>query len=179
LAVSAAAERVEEASSPAALPPRRLMSPLGYVVVAAVMVITAGMVYFMTRNFQDVATAPPLRETYEDFDLGPFTRDLAPDVSGVVRDTFMVKVVLLLNPGLRDLPAVRAQLERRKNLLRDVVQTQVLSRKTDAELRQPGILDALQGELRRRLNAELGPAGDGQDVIHRVIFPDSRLPGPR
>lgn len=155
------------------------MSPLGYVVLAAVMLVTAGMVYVVTRSFQDAVPTPPLREAYEEIDLGPFSRDLAADASGLPRDTFMVKVVVLLNPNVRDPAGIRAQVERRRNLLKDVVLTEVLVRKSDAELRHPGVLDALRSELRRRLNAELGPGGDGQEVIQKVIFPDSRLPGPR
>ena len=180
MAIPAIAERLETpAVSSAAAPPARLMSPLGYGVLATIMLITAVVVYFVTRSFQDPAPAPAAREIYEQLDLGPFTRDLQGDSSGLVRDTFMVRVVLVLNPACRDLAAVRSQLERRRDLLKDVVLTQVVHRKSEAELRHPGILETLRSGLRRRLNAEAGLTSDGQEPIQKVIFPDSRLPGPR
>lgn len=178
MAAPAAAERTDTAgAAPAAAPPRRLMSPLGYVVVVAIMGITAGVVFFVTRNFHDTGgQKPAIHEAYEEIDLGPFSRELAPDPSNLVRDQFMVKIVLLLNPNYKDLAGVKTQVDKRKNLLKHIVSTEIIHPKSEAELRNPGILDALGNELRQRLNDEFGASKDGQEVIHKVIFPESRLP---
>jgi len=176
MAASATAERTEAAgAAPAVAPPRRLMSPLGYVVVVAIMGITAGVVYIVTRNFQDTGQKSVIQEAYEEIDLGQVTRELAPDAN-LVREQFMVKIVLLLNPNNRNLAELKPQVEKRKNLLKHIVLTEIVYRKSDAELKNPEILEMLGNELRQRLNAEFGASKEGQEAIHKVIFPDSRLP---
>jgi len=177
MAAPAAAERTEAAgAAPAASPSRRLMSPLGYIVVVAIMGVTAGVVYFVTSNFHDTGHKPVIQEAYEEVELGQFSRELAPDPSNLVRDQFMIKVVLLLNPNTKDLAEVKPLVDKRKNLLKHIVSTEVILPKSEAELRNPGVLEALGNELRQRLNAEFGASKDGQEVIHKVIFPESRLP---
>lgn len=176
MAAPATAEKAETAGgAPAAAPPRRLMSPLGYAVVLAIMAVTAGVVYFVTRNFHDTGQKSVIHEAYEEIDLGQVTRELAPDAN-LVREQFMVKIVLLLNPNNKNLTELKPQVEKRKNLLKHIVLTEIIYRKSDAELRNPDVLEMLGNELRQRLNAEFDTAKDGQEAIHKVIFPDSRLP---
>jgi hypothetical protein len=177
LAAPATAERVEATSAaPVAAVPKRLMSPLGYAVVLAIMGVTSGIVYFITRNFHDGGQKSIIHEAYEEIDLGQVSRELAQDAN-LVREQFMVRIVLLLNPNYRKLEEMKPQVEKRKNLLKHIVWTEVIYPKSDAELRNPGILEALSNELRQRLNAEFDSSKDGQEVIRKVIFPDSRLPG--
>jgi flagellar basal body-associated protein FliL len=159
---------------------RPLLSPAGYAVVGAVMAVTAAVVYFATAHFRAEGSGPaPLLEAYEEIPLGPVSRELAADPSGLLREEFMVHVVLVLNPRRGNLAEVKAQVERRRNLLRDIVSTEIVHGKAEAELRRPGILEALKAEIKTRLNAELGGAGDGQDVIFKVIFPESKVPARR
>ena len=177
MAAPATAERTENAgAAPAAATPKRLMSPLGYVVVLAIMGVTAGVVYFVTRNFHDSGQKSIMHEAYEEIELGQVSRELAQDAN-LVREQFMVRIVLLLNPNYKKLEEMKPQVEKRKNLLKHIVWTEIIYPKSDAELRNPGILEALSNELRQRLNAEFDASKDGQEVIHKVIFPDSRLPG--
>lgn len=178
MAAPAAAEKTDApgGAAPAAASPRRLMSPLGYVVVLAIMAITGGVVFFVTRNFHDTAAKPVIHEAYEEIELGQFTRELAPDPSNLVREQFMVKIVLLLNPNYKNLEEMKPLVDKRKNLLKHIVSTEIIHPKTEAELRNSGVLEALANELRQRLNAEFGASKDGQEVIHKVIFPESRLP---
>jgi flagellar basal body-associated protein FliL len=170
------AERTETAGAgSAAVSPRRLMSPLGYVVVVAIMSVTAGVVYFATRNFHDTGQKSVIHEAYEEIDLGQVTRELAPDAN-LVREQFMIKIVLLLNPNNKNLAELKPQVEKRRNLLKHIVMTEIIYRKSDAELRNPDVLEILGNELRQRLNAEFDTSKGDPDVIHKVIFPDSRLP---
>ena len=170
MAVPAAAERIEAPGpAPVAPTPRRLMSPSGYVVVALIMIITAVVVYFVTRGFHDAGARPAI-PVYQEIDLGQFSRDLGPDATGVVRDPFAIKVVLLVDPNSRTL------IEKRRNTLKDIVLIEVIFAKSEAELRNPGIFESLRKELHQRLNAELAGSNDGQEAIHKVIFPDVRLP---
>jgi len=176
MAAPAAAEKTEASGAAAAAPGRRLMSPMGYVVVAVIMGITAGVVFLVTRGFHDAGQKPAIQEAYEETELGQFTRELSPDPSNLVRDQFSVKIVLLLNPNYKNVSEVKPLVDKRKNLLKHIVSTEIIHPKTEAELRNPGILEALGNELRHRLNAEFGASKDGQEVIHKVIFPESRLP---
>ncbi len=176
MAASASAEKTEAFGAAAAAPARRLMSPMGYVVVVLIMGITAGVVFFVTRNFHDMGQKPAIQEAYEETELGQFTRELPPDPSNLVRDQFSVRIVLLLNPNYRNVAELKPLVDKRKNLLKHIVSTEIIHLKTEAELRNPKILDTLGDELRHRLNAEFGDPKNGQEVIHKVIFPESRLP---
>jgi hypothetical protein len=91
-----------------------------------------------------------------------------------MRDPFMLRVVVVLNPKWRDPGALKLQVERRRNLFRDIVWSDVVNPKSDADLRKPAVLDAMKGEIRQRLNQELGGPKDGQEQIVRVIFPERR-----
>ena len=157
-------------------PPRRMMSPLGYVALGLAMLFAVFVVFLAISSFQGGRGPTPVGDGYEEVDLGQVTRELATDTGGLVREPFMVKVVVVLNPKGRDLAALKSQVERRRNLFRDIVWSEIINPKSDADLRKPSMLETLKGEIRQRLNQELGGAKDGQDPIVRVIFPERRLP---
>lgn len=161
---------------PPAPPPRRLMSPAGYAGLIAGMIFTVFVAVKITASFQDGGGTAPVREGYEEVDLGQVTRELAPEAGGLVRDPFMLKVVLVLNPKAKDPGALKAQVERRRNLFRDIVWSEIINPKSDADLRKPGMLETLKAEIRQRINQELGGTKDGQEMISRVLFPERRLP---
>jgi hypothetical protein len=87
-----------------------------------------------------------------------------------------VKVVLVLNPKVRDLGGLKAQVERRRNLFRDIVWSEIIIRRATPTCASPPASRPLKGEIRQRLNQELGGARDGQELISRVLFPERRLP---
>src|SRR6185295_16789962 len=93
-------------------PPRRTMSPALYAGLAGGMILTVFIAVKLTSAFQDGGGATPDREGYEEVDLGQVTRELAPEAGGLVRDPFMLKVVLVLNPKVKDLAALKSQVER-------------------------------------------------------------------
>ena len=157
-------------------PPRRMLSPMGYLGLGVAMMVAMIVVFSVMSAFRDAGSAAVIQDGYEEVDLGQMTRELAPDAGGLLRDPFMLKVVLVLNPKARDLAALKAQVERRRNLFRDIVWSEIINTKSDAELRKPAVLEAMKAEIRQRLNAELGGPRDGQEMIDRVIFPDRKLP---
>ncbi len=179
MARAAASERTGAGGSSAALrapaAPERLLSPGGYLALAAGMVITIVIVLRATAAFQD-SGGPPVRDGYEEVDLGQVSWDLAPESGGLVREPFMLRVVVVLNPKVGDPAGLRQQVERRRNLFRDIVWSEILNTKSEAELRKPAALEAMKNEIRQRLNAELGGPKDGQEMIERVIFPERKLP---
>lgn len=177
MAPTAASDRMGSSAALRTPPaPERLLSPAGYLALAVGMVVTIVIVLRATAAFQDAGGAPPPHDGYEEVDLGQVTRDLAPDAGGLVREPFMLRVVVVLNPKARDLGALKQQVERRRNLFRDIVWSEIINPKSDADLRKPAALEALKGEIRQRLNQELGGPRDGQELIARVIFPERRLP---
>jgi len=157
-------------------PPRRLLSPMGYLGLALGMFLTVMLVFWAMSAFREAGGAAGNQDGYEEVDLGQMTRELSPEAGGLMREPFMLKVVLVLNPKARDLGALKAQVERRRNLLRDIVWSEIINPKSDADLRKPALLETLKGEIRQRLNQELGGSKDGQEMISRVIFPERRLP---
>lgn len=157
-------------------PPRRLMSPAGYAGIVALMALTVFVIVKLIAAFQEGAGGPGAQEGYEEVDLGQVTRELAPEAGGLVRDLFMLKVVLVLNPKAKDLGGLKAQAERRRNLFRDILLGEIISSKSDADLRKPGLLDSLKAEIRQRMNQELGGTKDGQEMVSKVLFPERRLP---
>lgn len=156
--------------------PRRMMSPMGYLAVVLVMIVTIFIVFRLASSFQGGGTTTSVQDVHETVDLGPFTRELAPEAGGLVRDPFMVKVVVELNPKARDRGALKAQVERRRDVLRDIVWDQLLNSRSDADLRKPAVIELLKTELRQRFNQELGGTKDGEEKISRVLFPERRLP---
>jgi flagellar basal body-associated protein FliL len=140
------------------------------------MFLTVMLVFWAMSAFREAGGAVGNQDGYEEVDLGQMTRELSPEAGGLMREPFMLKVVLVLNPKARDLGALKAQVERRRNLLRDIVWSEIINPKSDADLRKPALLETLKGEIRQRLNQELGGSKDGQEMISRVIFPERRLP---
>jgi flagellar basal body-associated protein FliL len=157
-------------------PPRRMFTPMGYLGLALAMFFTVMIVFWAMSAFRESGGGGVSQDGYEEVDLGQMTRELSPESGGLVREPFMLKVVLVLNPKARDLGALKAQVERRRNLFRDIVWSEIINPKSDADLRKPALLETLKGEIRQRLNQELGGTKDGQEMISRVIFPERRLP---
>jgi flagellar basal body-associated protein FliL len=153
-----------------------MLSPMGYFGLGMAMILAMIVVFSVMSAFRDAGSGAAIQDGYEEVDLGQMTRELAPEAGGLVRDPFMLKVVLVLNPKARDLGALKAQVERRRNLFRDIVWSEIINPKSDADLRKPAVLETLRNEVRQRLNQELGGARDGQDLIARVIFPERRMP---
>jgi flagellar basal body-associated protein FliL len=153
-----------------------MLSPMGYLGLGVAMMVAMIVVFSVMSAFRDAGSAAVIQDGYEEVDLGQMTRELAPDAGGLLRDPFMLKVVLVLNPKARDLAALKAQVERRRNLFRDIVWSEIINPKSDADLRKPAILETLKVEIRQRINQELGGARDGQELISRVIFPERKLP---
>jgi len=129
-------------------PARRMLSPMGYVGLAAAMFFTILIVFWVTAAFREAGGGTAIQDGYEEVDLGQMTRELSPESGGLVRDPFMLKVVLVLNPKARDLGALKAQVERRRNLFRDIVWSEIINPKSDADLRKPALLETLKGEIR-------------------------------
>jgi len=122
------------------------------------------------------APRPAIERRYEQVDLGTFRKELLVDAATLVHEPFEVKVALVLNPEYGDLAVYRPLVEKRRDLLRHIVQTEIVNAKGDGDLRKPTVLETLTVEIRKRLNAELGPSSAGQDMIQKVIFPESKLP---
>ena len=160
-------------------PPRRMLTPLGYLGLGIAMIVAMIVVFSVMSAFRDAGNSAVIPDGYEEVDLGQMTRELASDTGGLLREPFMLKVVLILNPKVRDLAALKAQVERRRNLFRDIVWSEIINPKSDADLRKPAVLETLKGEIRQRINQELGGPRDGQDLISRVIFPERKLPDRR
>jgi flagellar basal body-associated protein FliL len=156
-------------------PPRRMMSPMGYLGVGLAMIVSVFIVFRLASSFQGGGSTTTVQDAYEQVDLGQFTRELAAEAGGLVRDPFSLKVVVVLNPKVRDRAGLRAQVERRRDLFRDIVWSEILNTKSDADLRKPALLEGMKGEIKQRLNQELG-SKDGEELISRVIFPERRLP---
>ena len=179
MAPTAAGERTGPSGS-YALPRRaaseRLLPPGGYLALAVATAVTVFIVIRATTAFHEAGPATGNHDGYEEVDLGPVTRELAPEPGGLMRDPFMLRVVVVLNPKSGDPGALKVQVERRRNLFRDIVWSEIINPRSDAELRKPAVLEAMKGEIRQRLNQELGGSKDGQEQIVRVIFPERRLP---
>lgn len=156
--------------------PERLLSPAGYLALAVAMTVTAFIVLRAISAFHEPGPTTSEHDGYEEVDLGQVTRELAPEAGGLMRDPFMLRVVVVLNPKSRDPAALKVQVERRRNLFRDIVWSEIINPKSDADLRKPAVLEAMKGEIRSRLNQELDGSKDGQEAIARVIFPERRLP---
>ena len=175
MALSAADARTAAAAAEA-LPPR---PGAGKVVLLGALVVAglAGGLLLMARKPSAPPPAPaPIQRPYEQVELGTFRKEVLVDASTFVREQFEVKVALLLNPEYGDLAVMRPLVERRRDLLRHIVATEIIHPKSDSDLRKPTILESLNQEIRARLNAELGLSPAGQELVHKVIFPDSKLP---
>jgi flagellar basal body-associated protein FliL len=156
--------------------PRRLLSTAGYVGLSALALVSAFLVIKAVAAFSEGGASSSSPEGYEEVDLGQMSRELAPDAGGLLRDPFMLKIVLVLNPKVRDLAGLKNQVEKRRNLYRDIVWSEIFNAKSDADLRKPALVEAMKEEIRQRLNRELGGPKEGQEMISRVIFPDRKPP---
>lgn len=157
-------------------PPRRMLTPVGYLGLAVTAVVTALVILKIVASFQGGGPGVAVQDRYQQVDLGQITRELSPEAGALVREPFMLKIVLVLNPDVRDLAALKSQVERRRDLLRDIIWSELLNPKSDAELRKPAMLETLKTEIRDRVNRELAPARDAQDSVTRVLFPERKLP---
>jgi flagellar basal body-associated protein FliL len=163
-------------SVPAPPPPRRMLSPVGYIALGVAALVTVFIILWIVSSFQTGRTGTSTQDRYQQVDLGQITRELAPEAGALVREPFMLKIVLVLNPDVRDLAALKSQVERRRDLFRDIIWSELINPKSDPELRKPAMLETLKTEIRQRINQELGGARDAQESIVRVIFPERRLP---
>jgi flagellar basal body-associated protein FliL len=153
-----------------------MLSTSGYLGLCLAALLTVFFILWVMAAFRESGGGTVTQDRYEEVDLGQVTRELASEAGGLVRDPFMLKVVLVLNPKVRDLAGLKAQVERRRNLFRDIVWSEIINPKSDADLRRPALLETLKAEIRQRINQELGGSKDGQELIARVIFPERRLP---
>ncbi len=179
MAPTAAGERTGGSPTTVVLKPRSpepLLTPGATAALLAVAILTVVIVVRATAAFQaPVGPSPVVHDEYDEVDLGQMTRDLALEGGGLVRDTFMLKIVVVLNPRAAEPAALKQQVERRRNLFRDIIWNEIVNVKSDADLRKPSTLEALRGEIKARLNQELGSMTDGQERIVRVIFPERKL----
>jgi len=157
-------------------PPGRMLTPAGYLVLGVAAIVTAFIILRIAGSFQGGGSGPAMGDRHQPVDLGQFTRELAPEAGALVREPFMVKIVLVLNPDVRDLASLKSQVERRRDLFRDIIFSEILTPKSDAEFRKPAILETLKNEIRDRINKELASIRDGQESISKVLFPERRLP---
>jgi len=146
--------------------------------VAAILLagVLSGWALSARRPSAPAGPRPALERRYEQVDLGSFRKELLVDAATLAHESFEVKVALVLNPDYGDLAVYRPLVEKRRDLLRHITQTEIVNAKPDGELRKPTALEGLSQEIRKRLNAELGPSAAGQDLIQKVIFPESKLP---
>jgi flagellar basal body-associated protein FliL len=174
-----AAERTGASGAYYSVPPpptRRLLPTAGYVGLGVLALFSAFLVIKAVAAFSEGGASSLAPEGYEEVDLGQMTRELAPETGGLVRDPFMLKIVLVLNPKVRDLSSLKNQVEKRRNLYRDIVWSEIINAKSDSDLRKPALVEAMKDEIRQRLNRELGGPKEGQEMISRVIFPDRKPP---
>lgn len=169
-------EAPAEAAAPPA--PRRPRAGRRMVALVAALLLAVGVsVYVASRP---PAVPPPPRpaidEPFNEVDLGVFSRPFTTDVPGLLKENFVLRVTLVLNPGYGDPARVRPLVERRRSQLRHVVNLEVIHARTEAELRRPEVLGDLLIDIRRRLNRALGGPRDGQDVILEVLFPEADVP---
>ena len=152
-------------------PPRRMLTPGGYLALGVAALVTAFIILRVLSSFQGGGTGPATGDRFQQVDLGQFTRELAPEAGTLVREPFMLRVVLVLNPEARDLAVLKSQVERRRDLFRHIILREILKSKSDAEMRKPAIVDTLMIEIKDRINKELASSRDAQESISRVLFP--------
>ncbi len=158
-----------------------MFSPAGFVVLLAAMVVEGVAVWFVAGVFAAPPDGAPLvgptGQKYVEVDLGQYTRELATsDALNMTPDRFILKIALVLNPKLGNVTDLERLVGERKNLFKHIISSDILHRMSDAELRKPNVLETLQTEIKKRVNAELPTGQDGLEVVDRVIFPQSELP---
>lgn len=159
-------------------PPPTSTGPGRLILVVAILLagVIAGWAMSARKPASPTTPRPPIERRYEQVDLGTFRKEILVDAASLVHEPFEVKAALVLNPEYGDLAAYRPLVEKRRDLLRHIVQTEIVNPKSDGDLRKPTILDALSLDIRKRLNQELGASPSGQELIQKVIFPESKLP---
>ena len=158
-------------------PPRPLVGRRTLLLVAALLVAVGVAVYVVSLPPAPAAASrPAIEEAFSEVDLGVFSRPLPADVGGLIKEEFVVRVSLVLNPKYGDPARVRPLVERRRSQLRHVVNLEVIHKRTESDLRRPEVLGELRDDIRRRLNRVLGGPRDGQEVIQEVLFPDTNVP---
>ena len=161
---------------PAPPPPKRMLTPLAYLGLGLAALVSVFIIVRILSAFQGGGSGPAIQDRYQQVDLGQFTRELSPEPGALVREPFMLKVAVVLNPEVRDLASLKSQVERRRDLFRHIILNEILDKKPDAELRKAAIVETLLTEIKDRLNRELASSRDAQDSISRVLFSDKRLP---
>jgi flagellar basal body-associated protein FliL len=170
-----------EAAAPAAAPAKRpLFSPVGYVIVLVIMAVEGIVVYMLAKQVSHVQ--PPVAAVGHGsapvvVDLGQMDRELSSgDAANMLTDQFMIQVSLVLNPAFENIAEIQTKVEGQKPILRDIVQSEIIDKKAEAELRRHNILELLREEILQKVNKELGAGPAGQEVIQKVIFPERKLP---
>jgi hypothetical protein len=167
-------------TAPREAPPAPVGSGRLILVVAILLAgVRAGWALSARKPAAPAAPRPPIERRYEQVDLGVFRREILVDAAALVHEPFEIRAALVLNPEYGDLAAYRPLVEKRRDLLRHIVQTEIVNAKGEGDLRKPTVLEALSGEIRKRLNEELGASPSGQELILKVIFPESKLPSRR
>ncbi len=160
--------------APAPPPPRPVLGRRAIVLIAVLLLAVGVSVYWVSRP---PAAPPPARpaieEAFHEVDLGVFSRPFAADAAGLLKEEFVVRVVLVLNPKYGDPARVRPLVERRRNHLRHIVTVDVIHALPEADLIR---LENLQVDIRNRLNRALGGARDGHEVIQEALFPEAIVP---
>ena len=154
--------------------PRPALGRRAALLVGALLLAVGVAVFFLSRPPSGPAAArPAIEEAFHEVDLGVFSRPFSADAAGMLKEEFVVHVVLVLNPKYGDPAKVRPLVERRRNLLRHEVNLNVIYKKSEADLRRPGVLAELCDDILRLLNATLG-ARNGEPAIQKVLIPTRR-----
>lgn len=157
----------------------RLFSPAGFVVLLVVMAASAAAGALVSSLFR--SGGAPLPGTLMDreiaiVDLDTISRQVrSGDASDVRNEVFSVHVQVVLNPAFRDPAEVRRRVSQQRALLKDRANRKIWALPEDRLRAGSGVLDDLSVDLKRDFNETLGVTGDGHEIVHRVIFPESRL----
>jgi hypothetical protein len=153
--------------------PRPALGRRAALLVGALLLSVGVAVFFLSRPpSSPPAPRPAIEEAFHEVDLGVFSRPFATDAAGLLKEEFVVRVVLVLNPKYGDPAKVRPLVERRRNLLRHVVNLDVIYARPEADLRRANVLEDLSGDILRRLNGKLGSRNE-EPPIQMVLFPDA------
>ncbi len=163
-----------EAPVPAA--PRPLLGRRALVGLAVLLAAVGVAVFLVSRPpGKAAAPRPVLEQGYDEVDLGVFSRALPADVGGLLREEFVVRVILILNPDYGDPVRIRPLVERRRNLLRHLVNVKVIHDRPAAELRRERVFEDLEKDILHLLNGALGGLREGEFVIQKVLFPEATV----
>jgi hypothetical protein len=65
-----------------------MLSPMGYLGLGVAMIVAMVVVFSVMSAFRDAGSVAVIQDGYEEVDLGQMTRELSPEVGGLVRDAF-------------------------------------------------------------------------------------------